>query len=310
MTRALVTGGCGFVGSALCSQLMETGREVIALDDLRLGSADSLPTGVRLTVADVRDPALERILVAHRPDVVFHLAAIHFVPACEDEPAEAISVNVEGTQRVLAASAAAGAAAVVLASSAAVYAPSPAPHRETSALGPTDVYGHTKLWAEQLASLHNARTGQSIGVARLFNVYGPGETNPHLIPTIIEQAKRGPELHLGNLETSRTYVHVGDAVEALVALAGAACERGHAVCNIGGARGYRGKEIVEAIGRRMKRDLVVALDETRFRRSDRPWLAADLSRAASEMNWRPTTNFDDGLAETIERPLASGVKVG
>ena len=192
MTRALVTGGCGFVGSALCSQLMETGHEVVALDDLRLGSEDSLPTGVPLTVADVRDPALERILVAHRPDVVFHLAAIHFVPACEDEPAEAISVNVEGTQRVLAASAAAGAAAVVLASSAAVYAPSPAPHRETSALGPTDVYGHTKLWAEQLASLHNARTGQPIGVARLFNVYGPGETNPHLIPTIIEQARRGP----------------------------------------------------------------------------------------------------------------------
>ena len=92
--------------------------------------------------------------------------ALH--PACEDDPAEAISINVEGTQRVLAASAKAGAASLTLASSAAVYAPSPDPS-ETSALGPTDVYGHTKLWAEQISSPAPCSTGRAIGVARLFN---------------------------------------------------------------------------------------------------------------------------------------------
>src|ERR687892_2845572 len=130
MTRALVTGGCGFLGSAVCSQLIETDHDVVAVDDLSVGSADSLPMSVPLTVADVRDPDLEERFLAHRPDIVFHLAAIHFIPACEDDPAQAISVNVEGTQRVLAASAKAGAAALILASSAAVYAPSLDPHQE------------------------------------------------------------------------------------------------------------------------------------------------------------------------------------
>ena len=234
---------------------------------------------------------------------------MHYIPACEDDPAEAISINVEGTHRVLAASAKAGAASLTLASSAAVYAPSPDPHRETSALGPTDIYGHTKLWAEQISALHHARTGRAIGVARLFNVYGPGETTPHLIPTIIEQARSARELQLGNLGTSRNYVHVRDAAEALVALASPAREQGYAVCNIAGRRSYDGNEIVEAVGRIMGRQLVVTRDETRFRPTDRPRLAADLTRAARELNWHPTTDFDDGLAETIERPLASGLEV-
>ena len=152
--------------------------------------------------------------------VVIHLAALHFIPACNRDPQRAIRVNVDGTQGVLKAAAdAASVVGVVVASTAAVYAPSTEAHSESSTIGPTDIYGLTKLWSEQLAELFARSTGKSVGIARLFNVFGPGETNPHLIPTIVRQLQQGPELRLGNLSTKRDYVYVEDVARGLIALA-------------------------------------------------------------------------------------------
>ena len=101
LMRALVTGGCGFVGASLCRRLSESGDEVIALDDLSLGPETAL--GRRASARRRRHPRSRsrRLIAEHRPQVVFHLAAIHFIPDCERDPARAVAVNVEGTQRVL-----------------------------------------------------------------------------------------------------------------------------------------------------------------------------------------------------------------
>jgi UDP-glucose 4-epimerase len=308
--RVLVTGGCGFIGASLCRQLSEAGEEVAALDDLSLGSETALEGGARLMAADIRDPGLGNLIAELRPELVFHLAALHFIPACEEDPSRAIAINVEGTQRVLdAAPAAAGVEAVVIASSAAVYAPSSDPHREGSELGPTDVYGHTKLWAEQLAELFHRRTGIPTATARLFNVYGPGETNPHLIPTILRQATSGGELRLGNLSTRRSYLFVDDAAEALASLGAHALGCSHVVANIGGARDYDAREVVESVAGVLGRELTIRTDESRLRSSDRPRLAADCSWAQENLGWRPETSLEAGLRAAAERPLASGVEV-
>jgi UDP-glucose 4-epimerase len=307
--RTLVTGGCGFVGAGLCRRLCEAGEEVIALDDLSLGSEAAVGGDVRLLVADVRDPDLIDAISAVRPEVVYHLAAIHYIPACEEDPAKAVAVNVEGTQRVLDAAGAAGAGAVVLASTAAVYAPSPDAHGEDAELGPTDVYGLTKLWAEQLAGLFRGRTGVNTAVARLFNVYGPGETNPHLIPTILRQAELGPELRLGNLSTRRSYVFLDDATEALASLGARALGTPHSVANIGGSRDYDATELVDSVGGVLGRELTIRSDSSRLRRSDRPRLAADCSWAEAELGWEPRTSLEDGLRAAARRPLATGVEV-
>ena len=307
--RALVTGGCGFIGAGLCRRLSEAGDEVISLDDLSLGSETAVGADVRVLVADVLDPDLGEVFAAIRPEVVFHLAAIHFIPACEADPARAIAVNVEGTQRVLDASAQAGAGAVVLASSAAVYAPGPDPHREGGELGPTDVYGHTKLWAEQLAGLFGLRTGVHTAIARLFNVYGPGETNPHLIPTILRQAELGAELQLGNLSTRRSYLFVDDASEGLASLGARALGSPQLIANIGGSRDYDARELVDSVATLLGRELTVRTDESRLRRSDRPRLAADCSWAREQLGWEPSTSLETGLRAAARRPLATGVEV-
>src|SRR5579875_893375 len=108
MMRCLVTGGCGFVGSALVRRLLAESCEVVVVDDLSRGSAANLGPNrdqVQVVQADVTD-GLGPVLAAAAPEVVFHLAAMHFIPDCDADPVRCLQVNVEGTRAVLNAAAA------------------------------------------------------------------------------------------------------------------------------------------------------------------------------------------------------------
>jgi UDP-glucose 4-epimerase len=261
---------------------------------------------------DIRDvPELRRCLMEYQPQTLFHLAAIHYIPTCSAEPLACIGVNVDGTQAVLDACAAISRVqSVVLASSAAVYRPSEIPHGEESALGPTDVYGHTKLWAEQLMELFRARSGIGVGIARLFNVFGPGETNPHLIPTIIAQVRQSRTLHLGNLSTARDYVYVDDVAAGLMRL-GDACRAGRTLlCNFGSERAVDGWSLIRLIETVTGEPLVVEQDPARMRASDRPILVSNCERARMLLNWEAETTLEMGIAETLRQPWADMAVAG
>jgi len=305
--RALVTGGFGFVGSQLCRTLVERGSDVAVLDDLSVGSEENLAPAVaaevHTIVADVRDlDAVERHVRDFRPSVVVHLAAVHFIPTCEQHPTLAIGVNVGGAQSVLEACARAGVEAVVVAYSGAVYAPS------TS--GPTDIYGFSKEWTERLATYFHSSTGISVGIARIFNVVGPGETNPHLLPAIIEQVRNGGELRLGNLTTRRDYVFSGDVAEGLVCLADGCVGNGVLTCNLGSESAQSGTELVELVARATDRELSVEPDPARFRESDRPLLLSDCTRAFDLLGWRAETTIEDAVAAALAQPFATGYEGG
>jgi len=311
--RVLVTGGCGYVGSHVSLGLARAGHQVTVVDNLSLGSRenirDGLPEPLPVVEVDVRDSeALAGVMERADAQVVIHLAALHFIPACNRDPQRAIRVNVDGTQGVLKAAAdAASVVGVVVASTAAVYAPSAEAHSESSPIGPTDIYGLTKLWSEQLAELFARSTGKSVGIARLFNVFGPGETNPHLIPTIVRQLQQGPELRLGNLSTKRDYVFVEDVARGLIALAESVVAGQSLTCNLGSGRQYDGREVIETLARLMERDVRLTTDAGRMRASDRPSLLSDPTRAAEALGWRPQTDLEQGLKRTVERPVADGV---
>jgi len=299
----LVTGGCGFVGSRLCARLVADGHDVTVLDNLALGTPAN-PSPARLIEADIRDAdALARCLTTYRPRTVFHLAAIHFIPACNADPRRAIDVNVTGTQTLFDACAVSGAVeCVVIASSAAVYAASEQPLHEGSALGPVDIYGHTKLWNEQLAALFHRRTAIPVGVARLFNQFGPGETNAHLIPSIVEQARAGGPLRLGNLASRRDYLYTDDAARGLILLAEACREHGSLTCNFGSERAVDGWQLVRLIERLHGSPLTVTQDPARMRPADNPVILSDCTRAHELLGWHATTTLEDGLARLFERP--------
>ena len=296
----LVTGGAGFVGSRLCSHLSVLGHDVLVLDR-RKPSSDVDSDAVD---ADVRDAAaVERALRDHDATAVIHLAAIHFIPDCEADPVECHSVNVDGTDSVLAACARAGGVQrVVCASTAAVYEPCDERHTEDSPLGPTDAYGRSRLEGERLLERFHRESGIAVAVARLFNVFGPGETNPHLIPAILRQALAGNELRLGNLHTRRDYVYVDDVASALASMLD--LDRSSLTCNIGSERDVNGFEVVATVGQLLNRHLEVRTDPARFRASDRPRLATDCRRARELLGWSPRTALREGLREALRQPMA------
>lgn len=312
--RALVTGGCGFIGAWLCKSLALDGWRVAAVDDLSVGRHENLSAeaarSVEIAEIDIRDSAkLDALVSRFDPAAVFHLAAVHFIPACESDPRRAIDVNVTGTQSVLDSCARKPVDAVVIASSGAVYDPSDQPHDEGSRLAPTDVYGHTKLWAEQLGARFHSKASAGLGVARIFNVIGPGETNPHFVPSLLQQALNGNEVRLGNLTTKRDYIHVADVARGLRRLATAAAGGNAAICNLGGGHAYEGHEVVDRVERLIGRPLSIVTDEKRLRASDRPVLASDNSRAERVLGWSPRQGLDEGLRDAMARPVAAGVDV-
>jgi UDP-glucose 4-epimerase len=305
----LITGGYGFIGSPLCVELVSRGHSVAVLDNGRRGGPQNLPLAVRQEVRDFQGDVrncdeLQAALAAFQPDAVIHLAAIHFIPDCEANPAEAISINVGGTQAVFQAAYLSDVRNVVFASSAAVYSPGLGPHREDNRLAPTDIYGLTKLWTEHLGALHHQRTGARVIGARLFNVYGPGETNPHIIPEIVRQASKSDVMALGNLATRRDYVYVADVARALAEMVAPGGPDEFLVCNVGTGYERDGYDLVDGIGEVLGQHLRIEVDPARVRASDRPSLLSDSSLATSRFGWRPEVPFVQGLAEAARRPWA------
>jgi UDP-glucose 4-epimerase len=217
-------------------------------------------------------------------------------------------VNVGGTQAVLeACSRVDSVRAVVAASSGAVYAPAAEAHAENHPLGPTDIYGFTKEWTERLAAYFHGVTGISVGIARIFNVVGPGETNPHLLPAIIEQVLAGEELRLGNLSTRRDYVFSGDVAEGLAALGERSLSgSGTITCNLGSESALAGHELVELVARLAGRELTVTPDPSRFRESDRPILLSDCRLARDLIGWTAQTDIEDAVSAALSQPFAKG----
>jgi UDP-glucose 4-epimerase len=300
----LVTGGAGFIGSALCRVLLARGTRVVAYDNLSFGGRGRLPDDPRcvLIEGDVRDPvALRRALHDAAPRAVCHLAALHFIPYCIAHPEEAMDVNVNGTRQVLDACRLARPEALLFASTAAVYPAEEGPFAEEHAPGPIDVYGATKLMGEDLVRAFALETGVSTVIARLFNAFGPRDTNPHLIPDVLAQLGEGDTVRLGNLEPVRDYVHLEDLAAALVELLGTRRD-GCAVFNVGSGEGRSVREVLAAFEAAIGRPVRVVQDPDRVRRVERPRLVADAGKLR-ETGWRPRVGFDEGI-----RRLAAGLR--
>lgn len=300
----LVTGGAGFVGVPTVARLLDHGARVVVIDKFSVAPASRLDRlvgqGVNVIDADLRDAeAVGRSVAATRPWAVVHLAALHFIPYCDQHPAETLAVNVLGLQNVLDASSRAEVERFVFASTGDVYRPSDRPHTETDDTTATSVYGASKLAGEWLVRLwrEGGATAAPV-VARLFNVYGPGETNPHVMPHLLASLRRGDEIDLGNTEAKRDYTYVGDVARALVTLVES--ELADVTVNVGTGSSWSVAEVVERLAALTGRDLRIRTDLARLRRTDRPNLQADPSLLHRLVPGSVTTTLDQGLQRLLE----------
>ena len=191
----LITGGMGFVGTAIVKRLAKTDR-VTVIDRCDFGISSAIEPLIRDGIvefinADLADamPIYSRV-AAGEFDLLIHLAALHYIPACEKEPLVAYQNNVMNSLALLQSLPRGG--RLINFSTAAVYKPDDRPHREdASPILPLDIYGLTKKHVEDLAAYYAEKNGLMILNVRLFNAVGPGETNPHLLPAIISQLQKG-----------------------------------------------------------------------------------------------------------------------
>lgn len=303
----MVTGGAGFVGKQLVRAL-KGDNEVLVADLLRYGTPEWLagePDGFAFQRVDIRDPqAIRTVIEGFAPDVIVHLAAIHYIPECDTDPANAVATNVTGTVNVLAACPAG--TRFVFASSGAVYQPDEAPHRELeSVVAPVDIYGYTKQQGEVYLRALAASRGLSGVIVRLFNVIGPGETNPHLLPAIVAQLRDNPDsIALGNTWPMRDYIDVLDAAGGFAAAAlGTVPEQGQCeVVNLGSGQQYSVNDIVDRMRSVLGLDFEVKQDASRMRAVDRPYLGADISRIRDAFGWSPSHELDETLKRMWDNP--------
>lgn len=305
--RILITGGNGYVGRELC-RLLQQEHDICVVDNLRFGEVRFRTEGLeklRIERIDIRDKkAIKDLFANFSPEIIIHLAAIHFIPECESDPVLAVSTNVVGTVNLLASCPAS--CHFIFASSGAVYQPEDKPHLESSSIvNPLDIYGFTKLQGEEYVRYFATQRGFSATIARLFNVVGPGETNPHVLPEIIAQLKSGRRvLRLGNLDTQRDYIHVRDAAAGFAALAltGRQTSGKSITVNLGTQQTYSVKELLIKLQGIVGVKFDVECDPSRLRPSDRPFLAANIGEIQRLFNWRPQLTIDTALHDLWANP--------
>lgn len=308
MASCLVTGGQGFIGSALVRRLLEDGEEVTVLDlpqppfrGLEVqGIADQV-TLVEGDVASGKDvsQAVEGI------DRVFHLAAVTLVGEATADPAGAFRTNVGGTWTLLEALRRSEPEVVVVASSDKAYGPSTSlPYRETDELVPASPYEGSKAACDLIARSYHRTHGLPVGVTRLANVYGGGDLNfSRLIPELMAAAVdvRAPRIRSDG-SPRRDFLHVSDAVTGYLSVAelvGSGSGAGEAF-NVGTGRPESVGEVIDLASRTTGLDLQPEGRVTDGTKDEIDEQFVDSSRLRDATGWRAEIDLASGLREAYE----------
>lgn len=301
--RILITGGAGFIGSALIKELQKYNYEIFVIDNLSFGNRDFIKIDDdHFFTEDIRDvAAVQTVFKDVKPDWLIHLAAIHFIPYCNAHPYISADINIRGTMNVLdTAFKTDSIQKVFFASTAAVYPIYEEAIREDDPVEPLDIYGLSKLTGEYLCREFHLKSGIPTVICRLFNAFGPNETNPHLIPEIQEQINEGKRvINLGNLTPKRDFIHTYDMARAIRML----MEKENLVFdifNLGRGIEYSVTEIVEAFERQLNEKIRIKVEPSRVRRTERMHLLADISKLKQATCWQPEWSIEEGIKTLIE----------
>jgi len=316
MAEILVTGGAGYIGSAVTELLLTRGHHPVVLDNLSQGHRSAVLPPAEFVRADLQDAAaLARVFSSRAFDAVVHLAALSVVGDSVHQPLRYYRENVGGLLNLLDAMRAAGVQTIVFSSTAAVYGvPDQLPITEQGKVHPINPYGWSKLLGEQILADAAATGGLRWVSLRYFNVAGASELcgeahhpETHLIPRVLEVAlglRPHVEIYGTDYDTPdgtciRDYIHILDLAEAHIlaldaALAASPVLQGSPIFNLGNSRGYSVREIVAGVekiaGQR------IPCQNLPRRAGDPPQLVASHERLRAALGWRPQRGLDEILS--------------
>jgi UDP-glucose 4-epimerase len=295
--RAIVTGGAGFIGSHVVEALLARGDEVVALDDLSNGKRENVPEGVRLVVADLRQP-LDELFAEVRPEVCFHLGAQVDVRVSVERPAHDADVNVIGTISVLEAARRHDTQIVFSSTGGAIYGECDGPADEDALRRPLAPYGVSKLAGEEYLAAYNRLYGSRHVSLRFGNVYGPRQ-DPHgeagVVAIFLGKLAEGePPRIFGDGRQTRDYVYAGDVAQATLAGAG----QNGGVFNVGTGEETSVLDLYQLCRRVAASGLEAQEAPPRLGELQRSVL--DVSRAKRDLGWSPEVPLEEGLRRTWE----------
>lgn len=293
--KVLITGGSGFVGRYLHAHCSESGDDVVTIDH---SGADPV---------DITDrDAIRHSLSHHRPEVVYHLAAISHVGEGWDDPTAVLRVNVEGTAHVLNAAHDFGVGRVVVIGSAEEYGQvdeRDLPLREDAPLRPSSPYGVSKIAASYLALQAYLAYGLEVVRVRAFGHTGPGQSDRFLVPALarriaVAEYEDLDEIRVGSIEPVRDLSDVRDVVRAyrLLAQHGTPGE----TYNVCSGTGVSVREVTDRLVAAAKRPLRITVDPDLVRPVEVPRLVGDATRLRTDTGWSPQFTLDETLTAVLE----------
>jgi UDP-glucose 4-epimerase len=300
--KILVTGGAGYIGSVVVSELIRAGHDVIVYDNLSRGHRQAVHSDADLIVADLSDTAvLGRVLAEEKIEAVMHFAASIEAGESMKVPEQFFRNNTANTLGILETMLQAGVRNIVFSSTAALYGePKSTPIRETDELCPTNAYGESKLLVERMLDWLNRIHGLRYASLRYFNAAGAtpelGEGHDpetHLIPLVLQVAAgKRPSISIFGTDYPtidgscvRDYIHVLDLAQAHVLALEGLQTRDKLIYNIGNGSGFSVRQIVEA-ARRITGHAIPVVESPR-RPGDPAVLVASSEKIRNELRWVP-----------------------
>jgi dTDP-glucose 4,6-dehydratase len=304
MTRAVVTGGAGFVGSYVCERLVAEGWDVVCFDSLLTGDVANLsPLEGNDSFELVEHDVSKSLEVEGSVEWVLHMASPASPPDYLEHPIATLDVGSIGTRNCLELARAKGAAFFLSSTSECYGDPLIHPQPETywgnvNPVGPRSVYDEAKRFAEAITMAYHRAHGVPVRIARIFNTYGPRmrRRDGRAVPNFIDQALHGDPVTVhGDGSQTRSLCYIDDLVEGLWRLINSA---NTGPMNVGNPEEAKVLDIA-----RLVVELVDSSSELTF--VDRPvddpqQRCPDITLARSELGWEPSVGMRDGLARTID----------
>jgi UDP-glucuronate decarboxylase len=302
VSRILVTGGAGFLGSHLCERLLGAGHEVICLDNFFTGRRANIDRLLDSHAFELlRHDVCDRIVV--EVDEIFHLACpaspIHY----QRNPVRTIRTCVQGTLNMLDLAREVR-ARVFIASTSEVYG-DPLVHPQVEGywgnvnpIGERACYDEGKRCAEALAVSYARQYNVGVRIARIFNTYGPRmqENDGRVVSNFVVQSLKGKPITIfGDGKQTRSFCYVDDLIEGFIRLMASDVEE---PVNLGNPGEFTMLELAEKV--RAQTGSTSPLVYEPLPNDDPVRRRPDISRAVEKLGWRPTIPLDDGLARTIE----------
>jgi dTDP-glucose 4,6-dehydratase len=304
VSRIVVLGGAGFLGSHLCDALVKRGDEVVAVDNFSTGSKNNLQQlnnakNFSVVDADICEP----IEIAGRVDLVLNFASPASPKKYLQIPIQTLQAGSLGTENAVQL-ALKNNARLIMASTSEVYGdPLTSPQSETyfgnvNPIGVRSCYDEAKRFAEALLMAHSRVSGLNLGIVRIFNTYGPrlDPDDGRVVSTLISQAVSNQDLTVhGDGKQSRSFCYVDDLIRGVIALADSN-EIGP--INLGNDKEISVLELANLVLKINQSSNKITF--TQAMDDDPQQRCPDLTLAKSKLNWSPTISVEDGLSRTID----------